>query len=47
MAVWKIKERSELVRANQHESLGTQGLNGGGNNAPALSNVIEKNRHII
>ena len=42
MAVWKIKERNELVRANQHESLGTQGLNGGGNNAPALSNVIEK-----
>ena len=43
MAVWKIKERNELVRANQHESLGTQGLNGGGRSwiRECISNEIQ------
>ena len=41
MAVWKIKERNDLVRANQAITAGNKGLFGGNN--PALNSVDHLN----
>ena len=41
MAIWDIKERYELARGNDLESQATRGISGGGQTAPANTDIIQ------